>query len=69
MERDPVCEMAIRPGLEAASFNYQGKSYQFCSVECRDKFRANPSQYLKRSDSNVPAAETFVERAAPKEQT
>ena len=48
MERDPVCGMTIRPGQEAANFNYQGQTYHFCSNECLDLFRKNPNQYIKQ---------------------
>jgi YHS domain-containing protein len=44
-ERDPVCGMELRPGQEEASVNYQGRTYHFCSAECRDLFLKTPSQY------------------------
>jgi YHS domain-containing protein len=45
MERDPVCGMELRPGQEAASLNYQGRGYHFCSVECRQDFEQDPKKY------------------------
>jgi YHS domain-containing protein len=54
MERDPVCGTSIRPGLEAANVNYQGQTYHFCSVECRDMFRENPARYVKDASSTKP---------------
>ncbi len=47
MERDPVCGMELMPGKEEAEFQYQGKTYRFCSRECRDLFARNPSEYVK----------------------
>ena len=47
MERDPVCGMELMPGNEEAEFQYQGKTYRFCSRECRDLFAANPAEYVK----------------------
>ena len=47
MERDPVCGMELMPGKEEAEFQYQGKTYRFCSRECRDLFAKNPTEYLK----------------------
>jgi YHS domain-containing protein len=47
MERDPVCGMELRPGQEGASITYQGRTYHFCSRECRDLFAKNPAEYLK----------------------
>ena len=55
MERDPVCGVEIRPGFEAANINYQGQTYHFCSVECRDLFREKPSQYVSKAASSDPA--------------
>jgi Cu+-exporting ATPase len=49
MERDPVCGVAIRPGLEAASMTYQGKTFHFCSAECRDIFREKPTFYANKA--------------------
>jgi YHS domain-containing protein len=46
MERDPVCGMELRPGQEAASVNYQGRGYHFCSGECRAAFEADPQRYV-----------------------
>lgn len=48
MERDPVCGMVLRPGQEEANANYQGKTYHFCSAECKNQFLKNPSQYLQQ---------------------
>jgi membrane fusion protein, copper/silver efflux system len=48
--RDPVCAMNIDEDLANAAGNvreYKGKSYFFCSPECRDEFGKNPEQYLK----------------------
>lgn len=47
MERDPVCGMVLRPGQEEANANYQGKTYHFCSAECKNQFLKNPGQYLQ----------------------
>jgi YHS domain len=35
------------PGHQAAGFEYQRRTYHFCSRECRDPFASNPAQYLK----------------------
>jgi len=47
MERDPVCGMELMPGNEEAEFQYRGKTYRFCSRECRDLFVKNADEYLK----------------------
>jgi Cu+-exporting ATPase len=45
MERDVVCGMQVDPVKAAGKSEYNGKTYYFCSVPCKKKFDANPSQY------------------------
>src|SRR5262245_21221840 len=45
-ERDPVCGMKVDPLKTPHRQHYAGRSYYFCSAECRDKFSANPTKYL-----------------------
>lgn len=49
MERDPVCGMRVDPQNAAASMEYQGKTYYFCSDDCHQKFMQNPAQYAGQS--------------------
>jgi copper/silver-translocating P-type ATPase len=44
--RDPVCGMMVDPDHSAASAEYQGKTYHFCSKGCGAKFQADPEKYL-----------------------
>ncbi|HEX4949892.1 MAG TPA: heavy metal translocating P-type ATPase [Blastocatellia bacterium] len=44
---DPVCGMAVNPERAAGSYEYEGKTYHFCCVGCRQKFQADPVTYLK----------------------
>ena len=43
---DPVCGMTIDPQQAAGSFEYNGQTYFFCSLGCREKFKADPEKYL-----------------------
>lgn len=52
---DPVCGMTIDPATSKHRFDYQGRTYHFCSAGCRTKFAAAPETYLDKS------------KAAPKE--
>jgi YHS domain-containing protein len=45
MERDPVCGMSLDPGEAEDSSTYQGRTYYFCSPECKAKFDQRPSQF------------------------
>lgn len=48
MEHDPVCEMEIEQQKAAASVNYKGKTYYFCSKGCASEFNENPEQFIKK---------------------
>ncbi|WP_454864731.1 heavy metal translocating P-type ATPase [Pseudomonas rhizophila] len=60
--RDPVCGMAVTP-LSTFSELYEGQAYQFCSLKCQEKFRAEPQHYAanpsgtNHSSHTEPAAE------------
>jgi YHS domain-containing protein len=42
---DPVCGMEIDSAAAAASEEYGGKTYYFCSEACHQQFVAAPEQY------------------------
>ncbi|MBI3680037.1 MAG: heavy metal translocating P-type ATPase [Acidobacteria bacterium] len=44
--KDPVCQMDVNPVTAAASHEYQGTTYYFCSQGCRQRFQINPERYL-----------------------
>ena len=43
--KDPVCGMTVDPA-NARSAAHSGQTFYFCSESCRQKFVANPQQYL-----------------------
>ncbi len=45
MLTDPVCKMTLDPAAAAASLEFQGERLYFCSIACRDRFRADPAAY------------------------
>ena len=47
MEKDVVCVMQVDPTKAAASSEFNGKTYYFCSKGCKTKFDANPAQYAE----------------------
>ena len=47
MEKDVVCGMQVHPAKAAATSEFKGKTYFFCSLSCKAKFDANPAQYTK----------------------
>lgn len=47
MERDVVCGMQVDPARATGKSEYNAKTYYFCSNTCKQKFDANPKQYVK----------------------
>jgi Cu+-exporting ATPase len=43
---DPVCGMRIESEEAAGTFDYEGKTYFFCSQTCHDAFVADPNTYV-----------------------
>jgi protein SCO1/2 len=43
---DPVCSMKVRVTDETPQARHAGQAYHFCSESCRDRFLAEPGQYL-----------------------
>ena len=44
-QKDPVCGMQMEPDEVVSETNYEGKSYYFCSNECRTKWDVDPARY------------------------
>ena len=61
---DPVCKMKIQPMKAAGKFEYQGKIYYFCNLNCREKFAADPEKYLN-SDTADPCCSAPTVPASP----
>src|SRR5262245_61403433 len=51
--RDPVCGMTVDPHTAKHRFTYEGRPYYFCSARCREKFAADPRQYLSPGERKV----------------
>lgn len=49
--RDPVCGMQIDPKTAAGKSEYQGQTYYFCSLGCKQSFDKNPEQYVGKAQS------------------
>jgi Cu+-exporting ATPase len=47
--RDPVCGMDIDAATAAASEEYEGETYYFCSSGCHERFKADPARYTHAS--------------------
>lgn len=43
---DPVCGMQIESSQAPAQSQFEGHTYSFCSVECKETFERNPKDYV-----------------------
>jgi YHS domain-containing protein len=48
MKRDPVCDMEVDPQTAPKS-EFQGQTYYFCSLACKQAFDENPKEYVERA--------------------
>jgi len=46
-KKDPVCGMEMDRKKAAATHDYQGKTYHFCSAACKSSFVKEPEKYAK----------------------
>jgi YHS domain-containing protein len=44
-EKDPVCGMQIDTSDAVGQSDFEGRTYYFCSEDCKTKFDANPAQF------------------------
>lgn len=49
MTRDPVCGMQFEESEAAASIQYKGITYYFCSASCKAAFEKEPEKYAHKS--------------------
>ena len=45
---DPVCGMQVDPANAPAQTTIQGKTYYFCSQDCKNKFDIEPQKYINK---------------------
>src|SRR5688500_11745816 len=46
---DPVCGMIVNAKSAAGSYEYEGRTYYFCSSHCLNEFREDPERFVKES--------------------
>ena len=47
---DPVCGMVVKEETAKAKYEYNGKTYYFCSTECLSEFKKDPEKYLNSTE-------------------
>jgi YHS domain-containing protein len=50
---DPVCGMQIDPAKAAGKSDYKGKTYYFCSDNCKKTFDANSEAVLNKASKRM----------------
>ena len=63
-EIDPVCGMSVNSKTAAGKYDYQGKTYFFCSAGCLDKFKNDPGSFFG-AGKTAPDLPTDVEYTCP----
>lgn len=49
---DPVCGMAVTYDTAQARSEYNGQTYYFCSLDCKEQFDKNPEQYVQQEETH-----------------
>jgi len=44
--RDPVCGIEVTYDTAEARSEYEGQTYYFCSIECKESFDKDPEKYI-----------------------
>src|SRR5262245_16423362 len=50
--------MRVLPETAAGKYEYEGVTYYFCATRCLDRFRANPTSFLKPESATPKTAES-----------
>ena len=53
---DPVCGMEVTEDDAAATVDFAGKTFLFCSEACRDEFLGDPEEYADVDPGEVEPA-------------
>jgi Cu+-exporting ATPase len=48
MVTDPVCEMQVDETTSTINTEYNGKTFFFCSEECKEVFETDPAPYANK---------------------
>ncbi|MBI3990513.1 MAG: YHS domain-containing protein [Candidatus Omnitrophica bacterium] len=51
----PVSGEKIGEGMEAVTYEYEGKIYNFCCAMCIDEFKKDPQKYIKKVEEELQA--------------
>ena len=57
---DPVCGMTVDTATTQLSYEHEGSTYYFCNPRCREKFVADPAQYMARQPTSITAGPSMA---------
>ena len=63
--KDPVCGMMIDRDTAADTSQYQGRTFYFCSAECKRQFDAAPDRFADTASSMADRADTLERHEPP----
>ena len=49
--KDPVCGMEVTYETAQARSEYNGQTYYFCSLGCKEQFDQEPERYVTRDET------------------
>ena len=49
--KDPVCGMEVTYETAQARSEYNGQTYYFCSLDCKEQFDQNPEKYVAQDET------------------
>jgi Cu+-exporting ATPase len=49
--RDPVCGMEVTYETAQARSEYDGQTYYFCSLDCKEDFDKDPERYISQTQN------------------
>ncbi len=50
--KDPVCGMELTYETAQARSEYDGQTYYFCSLDCKEQFDKDPEKYAQEQESH-----------------
>ena len=63
--KDPVCGMMIDRDTAADKSQYQGRTFYFCSAECKRQFDAAPDRFAATATSTADQADGLERHEPP----
>jgi YHS domain-containing protein len=51
--KDPVCGMSVEIATDDGKSEFKGRTYYFCSSNCKEKFDLNPVEYVGMSPGSL----------------